>query len=128
MVCRVAFAILLFVHGFAHLVGFVVPWRIATLKEMPHRTTLFAGCLDIGERGIRAGGLLWLIAAVAFAASGLGVILRAPWSLPFTAIVVGCSVLLCVAGWPDSRIGVFVNIGVAVGAVLLFSRHFGWFT
>jgi hypothetical protein len=32
-----------------------------------------------------------------------------------------CFILLCVAGWPDSRIGVFVNLAVA--AVLLFSRR-----
>ena len=105
MIGRIAFAILLFVHGFAHLVGFVVPWRIATLKEMPYRTTLFVGSIDSGERGIRAVGVLWLIAAVAFAVSGLGVILRAPWSVPLTAIAVVCSVVLCVAGGPDSRIG-----------------------
>jgi hypothetical protein len=93
---------------------------------MPYRTTLFAGSIDIGDRGIRAVGVLWLIAALAFAVCGLGVILRAPWSLPLTAIVAVCSVLLCVAGWPDSRIGVFVNLAVA--AILLLSRRFGWFT
>ena len=126
MIGRVAFAILLFVHGFAHLVGFIVPWRIADLKEMPYHTTLLAGSLDIGERGIRAVGVLWLIAAVAFAVCGVGVILRAPWSHPLAAMVVVFSILLCVAGWPDSRIGVFVNLAVA--AVLLLSRRFVWLT
>jgi hypothetical protein len=78
MIGHVAFAILLFVHGFAHLVGFVVSWRIATLKKMPHRTTLLAGSVDIGELGIPAVGLLWLLAGLSFAVSSLGVILRAP--------------------------------------------------
>jgi len=76
---------------------------------MRHRTTLLAGSIDIGEVGIRAVGLLWLLAGLSFAVSSLGVILRAPWSLPLTAIVTVGSVLLCVAGWPDSWIGVFVN-------------------
>ena len=112
MIGHVAFAIPLFVHGFAHLVGFVVSWRIATLKEIPHRTALLAGSIDIGELGIRVVGLLWLLEGLSFAVSSLGVILRAPWSLPLTAVVMVGSVLLCVAGLPDSWIGVFVNLAI----------------
>jgi hypothetical protein len=50
-------------------------------------------------------------------------ILRAPWPLPLTAIMVVCSVILCFVDWPDSQIGVFVNLVLAV--VLLLPRRLG---
>jgi hypothetical protein len=37
---QIVLAVFLFAHGFVHLVGFVVPWRIANLKEMPYKTTV----------------------------------------------------------------------------------------
>jgi hypothetical protein len=35
---RFALAALLIVHGVAHLVGFVVPWRLVASPEVPCRT------------------------------------------------------------------------------------------
>jgi hypothetical protein len=32
---RIVAALVLLVHGVSHLVGFVVPWRLATLPEVP---------------------------------------------------------------------------------------------
>ena len=47
-------AVVLVAHGVAHLIGFVVPWRLMTLPEMPYKTTLFAGRLD-ARRAVLAG-------------------------------------------------------------------------
>jgi hypothetical protein len=121
---RVAIALILLGHGFAHLVGFVVPWRIATLPEMPYRTTILANTVNVGDAGIRVVGALWLVAALTFAASSIGVLARTSWWLPVTLIVAGSSLLLCVIGWPDSRIGVFVN--VAIVPLVLVASQKGW--
>ncbi len=67
-----AVAVILFGHGVAHLPGFLVAWRLATLSELPHRTTVLANSVNVGERGIRVVGVLWLIAALAFTACGMG--------------------------------------------------------
>ena len=121
---HIALAVILFGHGFAHLVGFVVPWRIATLKEMPYKTTVLADSVNVGDLGIRVMGILWLIAALAFAVSSIGVLARLSWWLPVTVIVAVFSFFLCIIGWPDSRIGVFIN--VAIVAFLLVGRQMGW--
>jgi hypothetical protein len=49
-------AVLLALHGVIHLIGFVVPWRIATLQDFAYRTTAFNGALDLGETGARVPG------------------------------------------------------------------------
>lgn len=121
---HIALAVILFGHGFAHLVGFVVPWRIATLKEMPYKTTVFADSVNVGDLGIRVMGILWLIAAFAFAVSGIGVLARLPWWLPVTMIVAVFSFFLCIIGWPDTRFGLFINI--ALIAFLLVNKQTGW--
>jgi hypothetical protein len=122
---HIILALVLFGHGVAHLVGFVAPWRIATLKEMPYKTAILANSVNVGDIGIRVVGLFWLIAALAFAASGIGVLLRTSWWLPVTGCVTAFSLLLCVIGWPDSRIGVFINI--AIGALLIVGGGLRWF-
>jgi hypothetical protein len=63
---RFVVALILFAHGFAHLVGFVVPWRMATLPQMPYKTTVLANSLDVGKTGIRVVGIVWLLVAVWF--------------------------------------------------------------
>ena len=64
------FAAFLIAHGVAHLVGFVVPWKLVSTAEVPYRTT-----------------------------------------------ILGWSIVLCVVGWPEARIGLVVN--VVLLAVLL---------
>ena len=48
-------------HGIAHVVGFVVPWRIVTSAEVPYRTTVLG--TDVGPIAVRALGIAWLIVA-----------------------------------------------------------------
>jgi hypothetical protein len=114
---RVAFALFLFIHGLAHLVGFVVPWRIAALDQMPYRTTVLAGAVNIGDAGIRVVGIIWFGIALTFAGCGIGFITRQPWALRLTMWTTGISLAMCLIGWPDARTGVFVNLIIV--AVLL---------
>jgi len=118
---RFVLAVILIAHGFAHLVGFVVPWRIATLDQMPYATAVLAGSVDIGHVGIRIVGIHWLATALAFAVCSIGILTRQAWWVPATAWASAFSLVLCVIGWPDARIGVFVNL--ALLALSLLGRH-----
>jgi hypothetical protein len=120
---RLLAALILLAHGIAHLPGFLASWRLATLDELPHRTTVLANSVNVGEWGIRAVGVLWLAAALAFAACGMGAFGGASWWLPVSVMAAAASVDLCILGWPDSRIGAFVNVGIAV--FLLAARQTG---
>lgn len=116
---RIALAILLALHGLAHLVGFAVPWRIA--KSAPYSTTLLSGHVDLGHAGIRAYGILWLLLAIAFMLAAAGAATdRAEW-IPLAIGASIASLALSVLSWPDSRIGVPVNLAI-LGVVFAGSR------
>jgi hypothetical protein len=95
---------------------------LATLAEVPYKTTVFSGREDVGDAGIRMMGVLWLLAALAFLVAALAVAVGTGWAVRFTLAAVIGSLILCVVGWPDARIGVAVNVGfallLAVGARL----------
>ena len=105
---RFAFAALLLAHGVAHLVGFAVPWKLLSSEEVPYRTTILGSLIDVGHAGARALGVVWLAAALAFvllAAAVLAGLNVRPW----TSAMLGMSIVLCVIGWPEARIGLVVN-------------------
>jgi len=112
----------LLAHGVAHLVGFVSSWKLATLAGLPYKTTVFSGRVDVGDGGIRVMGALWLLAALPFLVAAIAVATEAGWAVRFTVAGVIASLMLCLAGWPDARIGVAVNVGLvlllAIGARL----------
>jgi hypothetical protein len=117
---RFVLALLLVAHGVAHLVGFVSSWKLATLAELPYKTAVFSGRVDVGDAGIRVMGVLWLLAALAFLVAAFAVTTETGWAVRFTLAAVTASLILCVVGWPDARIGVAVNVGLllllAIGA------------
>jgi hypothetical protein len=119
---HIVFALFLFAHGVAHLVGFSAAWALSPAK-IPHLTTVIGGRFDVGESGIRVVGLLWVAAAVAFAVVAVGAALATPW-WPSALIVVALgSLALCVLGWPEAKIGVMLNLGILVLAAMIV----GWF-
>jgi hypothetical protein len=109
-----AIATVLFVHGVAHIVGLVVFWRLTELEEMPYKTTVLAGKIDVGDVGIRIVGLLWLATALAYFACALAVIPPLWWWLPATIGVTVFSLVLCITGWPDAQFGLVVNLLIFV--------------
>ena len=105
---RVVLAALLVAHGVAHLVGFVVPWKLLSTVEVPYRTTILGGVTDVGDSGARAIGVVWLVAAVAFGLLAAAVL--AGWNMRmWTFAMLSLSIILCVVGWPEARIGLVVN-------------------
>jgi hypothetical protein len=118
---RIALAVLLVMHGIAHVVGFAVPWRLITSPDAPYSTRIAAARIDLGDTGIRVFGVAWLFLTVAFAVAAAAVVLRTPWSLGMAVAVTGVSLLFCLVSLPQARIGVAVNLviaaWIAVGAL-----------
>ena len=111
---RFVLACVLVAHGVAHLVGFVSSWKLATLAELPYKTTAFSGHVDVGDAGIRVMGVLWLLAALAFLVAAIALATEAGWAGRFTVAGVIASLTLCVVGWPDARVGVAINMGLVL--------------
>lgn len=119
---RVALAVLMTLHGFAHLVGFLIPWQLGPVRAA-YKTTLFGGNIDVGGGGIRAVGVFWLLGALGFWVAAAGAAAGRPWWVPLTIFVALYSLSLSLIDWPDARIGVFVNL--ALLGVVLVSRQYG---
>jgi hypothetical protein len=111
---RLAGAAVVGLHGVIHFIGFVVPWRIATVEGFPYRVTALGGLADLGDVGTRVVGLLWLACAVGFIVAGIGIARRASWALQLTAVLAAVSIVLCVLGLPETTAGLVVNMGILV--------------
>jgi hypothetical protein len=118
---RLIVATVVAAHGLIHLIGFVVPWRIATVSGFPYRTTTAGGLADLGDVGVRLVGAVWLVCALGFVVAGVGIGRRAPWSLPLTAVLAVVSLVVCLIGLPETAAGIVVNVAI-LGAVVWVTR------
>jgi hypothetical protein len=122
LMIQIVAAVLLALHGVIHLIGFVTPWRIATLQGFTYRTTALNGTLEIGDGGARLVGLLWLALAVGFVVAGYGVWRGKPWAPALTGVLAAASLVICVLGLPEAFAGITINLVIlgAVGYVAFF--------
>jgi hypothetical protein len=108
------------VHGLIHLIGFVVPWRIAEVEGFAYRTTVLGGSVELGATGVQVVGLAWLAIAVGFVVAAAGVWRRSSWALGLTAALAIASLVVCALGLPETMAGIVVNVAI-LGAL-------GWMT
>jgi hypothetical protein len=118
-------AILMLIHSVAHLPGFLVAWRLATLKELPYKTTVLGGALSVGDAGIRLLGVFWLLAALAFVTAAVSLLLHMPWWRTLTLSACAVSLVLCILGWPDTRFGIVANLLIL--ALVIAGSLLQWF-
>jgi len=112
----IVFAVFLFLHGFAHLVGFAGPWGVAGMMK-PYGE-LLGGRIPTGLVGMRIVGIFWLLGTLAFAAAALGVLRHSPWWPAVTLVAAVGSLVLSILGLPESRLGIPINI-VIISALIL---------
>ena len=118
---RLILAAVVAAHGLIHLIGFVVPWRIATVTGFPYRTTAAGGLADLGDVGMRLVGVGWLVCAVGFVVAGVGIARRAPWALALTSGLAVVSLVVCLIGLPETAAGIVVNLAI-LGATVWVMR------
>jgi pimeloyl-ACP methyl ester carboxylesterase len=112
---RAFFAGFLLLHGLAHLVGFLVPWRLipdSAGAPAPPMNRLLGGRLILGDVSARVLGGVWLIAALAFAVVSVAWWRQEPWSGEALVTIAVASLVLTTAWWPAARIGFALNIGI----------------
>ena len=123
---RIALAVFLVLHGIAHIVGFVVPWRIAKMDDMPYKTTIINGKIDVGDVGIRILGIIWLLIALAYFYSGWITYQQFDFWLTYTLVVSVISLAFCIIAVPDSHIGIYINIVLIT--LYYLNDKFNWLT
>lgn len=115
-VARRIAALALALHGLVHLIGFVVPWRLAQVEGFVYRTTAFGGALELGETVALVIGLAWLAIAVGFVVAAVGVWGARRWAIPLVGVLAAASLVVCVMGLPETVAGIVVNVAI-LGAV-----------
>ena len=121
---RIVLAVLLLAHGVAHLPGFLVSWQLRAFPEMPYRTAILGGSVDVGDGGIKAIGVEWLVLSLLFVVAAGVALMRPTWWQPFVYMAVGFSTALCVVGWPDARLGLVANVVIVL--ILVTGVRIGW--
>ncbi|HEX6573932.1 MAG TPA: hypothetical protein VF042_03085 [Gemmatimonadaceae bacterium] len=119
---NIALAIILGLHGFAHLVGFAAPWGLA--GEGVPQLAIFGGRIAVGETIMRGLGMLWLTAAVLFIVSAIALLKHAEWWEPFTVGVALFSLIMCVMFAPQASVGIAIN--VLLLAFIAVNRSASW--
>jgi hypothetical protein len=115
---RIGAALLLALHGLIHLLGAFTYLGVAEFEGLPYRTALLDGRLDSGEAGARLFGVGWLVAAVAFGAVGLGLLLRRAWWRRLVLLVAPFSLALCLLAWPDAAAGAVLDAAIILAVLL----------
>jgi hypothetical protein len=117
-----AFAILLVVHGLIHLMGTTVYMKLGQIQGLPYKTTLLGGRWDLGERGIRVFGALWVLPAVGFVLAGAGLFVNHPaWG---SLAIVSCVVSLVLtlldvrAAFAGAILDVLILAAIWMGPIL----------
>jgi hypothetical protein len=108
--CHRIAAVVLALHGSIHLIGFVSPWRIASVEGFAYRTTVLGSAQDVGDVGVRLIGLVWLGLAVGFLSAGYGAWRLKPWAIGLTGVLAMLSLIVCVVGLPETAAGVAIDV------------------
>ena len=111
-------AAVLVLHGLVHLLGVAAYWRLAQVQNLPYRTTVLAGRLDLGAAGIRVFGGLFLVACVGFAVAAYGLVTAAPWWRPILFGTTAVSLVITALDWQVAYAGAIINL-VLLGAVFV---------
>src|SRR5687767_14447444 len=113
---RLFLATFMILHGFAHMVGFV--GALGLSSQIPYKTTIMSGRVEVGAIGMRLMGVLWLLAALAFVFVGLAAWAKQSWWMEASIGLAAASLMLCIAELPDARIGMAINtiLIAAIGA------------
>lgn len=78
--------------------------------DLPWKTSLLCGRIDVGDVGIRIVGVAWLVIAVLMLTVAAGMALQARQAQALVLIPVVASLALCVLELPHARIGLALNI------------------
>jgi len=97
-------------HGLIHLLGFVAYWPLAKIPQLPYKTALLGERLAVGETGMRIYSVMWLVAALGFAAAAIALALGKPFWAPLMLAAALLSLVICLLDWRVAAWGAVVDI------------------
>lgn len=120
---RIAFFIaigIVVIHGLIHLLGFVAYWPLGEIAELPYKTTLLGGRLEMGQTGMRLFSVLWLLAAVGLVGSAVSLVAKQSWWLPLMFTAVLLSLVITMLDWSNAFRGALLSLVMLVPLLLVW--------
>ena len=131
---NIIFCVFILLHGLVHLLYFAQSWRLLELTEgmtWPDGSWLFSRL--IGEAWNRKlAGVSCILAAVAFATGGIGILFEQVWAFYITALAAYFSSVVVILFWngkfeklsDQGGVGLLINIGILAWLYLFANSHF----
>ncbi len=98
----------LFVHGLAHISGFLASWTSSD-AGFTDRPWIFSSGVGMHSPLGRIFGLMWLVAVIGMVAAAAGLVLRQDWWLSLAIAAAALSLVVILPWWnsvpPGARIG-----------------------
>ena len=118
---RYIFAIPFFIHGLAHISGFLSSWTSSDAGFKKSPWIFSSGVFLDGPLG-RVFGLLWLIATIGFVGTAIGIVIQQDWWSPLAIAVSVISLIVIVPWWntvpPGAKVGAIFDVIVIVVLLL----------
>ena len=111
-------AFALAIHGLIHFLGIGVYFELIEMADLPYKTTLLGGAIDVGDTGIRVFAVLTAVAGVGFVASSVALVTGwRYWQEVLLAVTV-LSLILTGLDWTVASTGVLANLAILAGFFL----------
>jgi hypothetical protein len=108
------------IHGLIHLMGFVAYWPLASIPDLPYKTSLLGGRLEIGPGGMRIYSLFWLLSALVFLSAALLLALNRPIWAPLMLAAGLLSLVISVLDWNQAWRGALINGLILLALFVVF--------
>jgi len=119
-ILTIVLAVLAGIHGLIHLMGFAAYWPLAKINELPYKTSLLAGRLEVGTAGMRVFSLLWLLATLGFVIAAIALVLgKSNWA-PLMLGAALLSIVLCALDWSAAFRGALIDVFFLLVLALVF--------
>jgi Family of unknown function (DUF6544) len=119
-ILQIILAIAVGIHGLIHLLGFVAYWPLAKVVELPYKTSLLGGRLELGAGGMRLYSALWLLSALGFVIAAIALATKWPSWAPLMLGAVLLSIVVCIPDWGAAFRGVWIDVVLLLVLVIVF--------
>ena len=119
-IVSISLAVIAILHGLIHLMGFVAYWPLGNVPDLPYKTSLLGGRLELGTAGMRLFSLLWLLAAFIWVVAGVLLIFKHP---AWASLMLGAALLslvICILDWGVAFRGALIDLGFLLILFVVF--------
>ena len=105
---RALYALIILMHGFIHLLGFVKAFDLAKITLLTHHIS-------------KPAGIFWLINTLLFITVTIAFFFKKEWwwILGFLAVIL--SQILIITQWQDAKIGTLANLVILIPLIIGFA-------